>query len=93
MMYIIYCIDKPEHNEIRLQHREKHREWLNSHVEKIIGSGPLLNDEGTAVFGSMIIIEAASRLLAEEFAAADPYSKAGLFKKVTITRWQKVLPI
>lgn len=93
MMYVIYCLDKPEHSETRMQFREKHREWLNTHVDRIIGSGPLLNDEGTGVLGSMIIIEAESRLLAQEFAAADPYSKAGLFASVTITRWQKVLPV
>ena len=33
MFYVIYCIDKPEHNEVRLQYRQEHRSWLESQAD------------------------------------------------------------
>ena len=41
--------------------------------------------------GSMLIVEVESRGQAEEFAANDPYNKAGLFEKITIHRWMGAL--
>lgn len=92
MFYVIYCIDKPEHNEVRLKYRPEHRSWLESQVSRVVGSGPLLTDDGSEVFGSMLIIECSSREDAEQFASSDPYSKAGLFQSVIINRWHRVMP-
>lgn len=92
MFYVITCIDKPEHNEVRLQYRQEHRSWLESQASRVIGSGPLLTDDGSGVFGSMLIIDCYSREDAEQFARNDPYNKAGLFHSVTISRWHRVMP-
>ena len=43
MFYVIYCIDKPEHNEVRLQYRQEHRSWLESQADRVICSGPAFN--------------------------------------------------
>ena len=92
MFYVIYCVDKPEHNAVRLKYRQEHRSWLESQADRVIGSGPLLTDDGSSVFGSMLIIECSSREDAEQFASSDPYSKAELFQNVTINRWHRVMP-
>jgi hypothetical protein len=42
--------------------------------------------------GSLLIIDFADRKAAEDFAANDPYNKAGLFESVIIRRWKKVIP-
>ncbi len=42
--------------------------------------------------GSVVILDLESRTAAEAFAANDPYAKAGLFEKVIIQLWKKVLP-
>ena len=44
------------------------------------------------MIGSLLILDLADRKAAEEFAADDPYGKAGLFESVTIHPWRKVLP-
>jgi hypothetical protein len=44
------------------------------------------------MIGSLLILDFPDRLLAERFAANDPYAKAELFENVTIRRWKKVLP-
>ena len=46
-------------------------------------------EEG-AMVGSLVIVEG-SREVAEDFAANDPYAKAGLFESVTITEWKRVI--
>jgi hypothetical protein len=52
----------------------------------------MLSDDGEAMLGSVLVIEAADRAAAEGFAAGDPYAKAGLFESVTIKAFKKVFP-
>ena len=49
-----------------------------------------LNDDGSVGTGGIIILDTDDREEAELFAANDPYTKAGLFESVEITRWRKV---
>jgi uncharacterized protein YciI len=42
--------------------------------------------------GSVVILDLEDRAAAEAFAAGDPYNQAGLFERVTISAWKKVLP-
>jgi uncharacterized protein YciI len=53
-------------------------------------AGPFLNEKGE-MSGSLVILEVASKAEAEAWAAADPYAKAGLFAKVRIEEWKKVI--
>jgi uncharacterized protein len=42
--------------------------------------------------GSLLVMEFADKQAAEDFAANDPYAKAGLFHSVSITPFRKVFP-
>lgn len=42
--------------------------------------------------GSLLILDFADKAEAENFAANDPYAKAGLFERVDIRPWRKVYP-
>jgi uncharacterized protein YciI len=42
--------------------------------------------------GSLLILDFADRTEAQAFADGDPYAKAGLFERVEIRPWRKVLP-
>ncbi len=92
MNFVLYCVDKPGHGQVRADNRPAHLEYLNSELDRILIAGPMTNDAGDAVLGSMLVIEAADRAEAEAFAAGDPYAKAGLFESVTIKAFKKVLP-
>ena len=51
------------------------------------------DDPGEAGFtGSLIIAEFESLQAAQEWAAADPYVEAGVYAKVTVKPFKKVLP-
>ena len=92
MQFMIHCLDKPGHAEVRLSNRGAHLAHLDAHAANLIMAGPLLSDDGQSMIGSLLLMEFADRAAADRFCAADPYGKAGLFRSVAITPWRKVLP-
>lgn len=92
MNFLLYCVDKAGHGHVRTENRPAHVDYLKSNLDRIVIAGPMLSDDGAAMLGSMLVIEAADRAEAEAFAAGDPYAKAGLFESVTIQAYKKVFP-
>ncbi|MBV8093314.1 MAG: YciI family protein, partial [Acetobacteraceae bacterium] len=56
---------------------------------KLLACGAKLNDDGSDAGGGLYIIDAESRGEAEAFISADPFSRVGLFERVSITRWRR----
>lgn len=92
MQFVLYCIDKAGHGHVRTENRPAHVDYLKTNIQRIVLAGPMLSDDGNAMLGSVLVIEAADRAEAEAFAAGDPYAKAGLFESVTIKAFKKVFP-
>lgn len=92
MPFIVRCIDKPGHLEVRLANRAAHLDHLKSNLDKVLMAGPTLADDGQTMTGSLLVLDFASKAEVEAFCAADPYAKAGLFEKVEIQGYKKVLP-
>ena len=87
MHYIITAFDKENSLDLRMSVRADHLAYANEKGVVVLG-GPLLTEEDEPKpRGSMIILDVNSREEAEEFAANDPYNKAGLFEKVSVRRW------
>lgn len=89
MPYVLYCKDAPGKLEVRKANREAHLAY-GSATGLIRFGGPLLDDAGQMI-GSMLVLGVETRAEAEAFAAADPYTLAGLFQSVEITAWKKVI--
>ena len=87
-MYAIICTDKDGALEIRKANRDKHLAYLGA--SPIVIAGPF-QDESEAMTGSLIVLDVATRAKAEDWAANDPYAKAGLFQKVRIEKFKKVI--
>jgi uncharacterized protein YciI len=92
MNFVLYCVDKAGHGNVRTETRPAHVDYLKSNLDRLMLAGPMTSDDGATMLGSVLIIEAADRAAAEAFAAGDPYAKAGLFENVTIKAFKKVLP-
>ncbi len=92
MHFVICCRDKADHQSVRMENRPDHVEYLKSHSEKIVAAGPTLGEAPDQMTGSVLIMEFSSLTDAENWAANDPYAKAGLFDSVIITPWKKVFP-
>ncbi len=87
-MYAIICTDKDNALEIRKANREAHLAYLAE--TPVVFAGPFQNEEG-AMTGSLVVVDVATRDDMETWAANDPYAKAGLFQKVRIERFVKVI--
>ena len=90
MLFVIHAIDKPGSADVRLKTRSAHLDYLTAYGDKVVAAGPTLTEDGVGMTGSVLIIEAADRAGAEDFARNDPYAKAGLFQDTSIMPWRKV---
>ncbi len=92
MYFMFFCSDKPGHEQLRLDRRQAHLDYLGGYKDRAVAVGPTLTDDGEHMNGSLLVLDLADRKEAEDFAANDPYAKAGLFESVTIRAWKKVIP-
>ncbi len=90
MYFAIVCIDKPDSMDLRLANRAAHIDYLKAQGERVRAGGPFTTEDGAAMTGSLIILEAADLAGAQAFAAGDPYNKAGLFESVDSRPWKWV---
>jgi uncharacterized protein len=99
MFYVIYSEDVENSLSLRLSVRDKHIGRLKDLQAQgkllIAGPCPAIDNEdpGEAGFtGSLIVAEFDSLTAAQAWADADPYISAGVYKKVTVKPYKKVLP-
>ena len=92
MAYYLRCMDKPNASDVRMANREAHLAYLKEFEDKAIAVGPIQTEDRTGMIGSLLIMDFANRAEAEDFAANDPYAKAGLFAQVDIGPWKQVYP-
>ena len=89
MQFVLYALDKDNHLNVRMENRPDHLAYLKSHdgtdsAVQVLIAGALRADDGETMIGSMVVMEADNKSMAEDFAKNDPYAKAGLFKSVEI---------
>jgi len=99
MLYVINGEDRPDSLEQRMAARPAHLERLQALQAEgrmiLAGPCPAIDspDPGPAGFsGSLIVAEFASLAAAQAWADADPYVAAGVYAKVTVKPFKKVLP-
>lgn len=88
MRFVIYGIDR-ENTDLRARLIDQHRAYMADHPLKILSSGPLTDDEGKAMIGSLLIVEADTRSAVEAFLADEPMNKAGLYRMIEIRAWHQ----
>lgn len=99
MWYAIIAEDAPGTLQQRLDSRPRHLarlEQLKADGRLLLaGPHPAIDNEnpGEAGFsGSLVVAEFDSLTDAEAWAAADPYREAGVYARVTVKPFKKVLP-
>jgi uncharacterized protein YciI len=97
--YAIIAEDVANSLEDRLKSRPDHLARLEELKQqgRLFAAGPLpaidSEDPGEAGFtGSLVIAEFESLEAAKRWADADPYFAAGVYEKVTVKPYKKVLP-
>ncbi len=88
MLFAFIGTDKPGALQLRIDTRPPHIAFLEklNAAGTLKFAGPFLDDEGKP-FGSLVVIEAASKAEAAGILADDPYARAGLFASSEIRQW------
>jgi uncharacterized protein YciI len=99
MWYLIYSEDVENSLPLRKQTRAAHLERIKLLVDqgRVLVAGPCpaidSEDPGEAGFtGSLVIAEFNNLEEAQKWADTDPYALAGVYQKVVVKPYRKVLP-
>ena len=88
MLIALIARDKAGALQIRKDNRSAHLAYIEE-TGVVAQAGPLI--EAGEMAGSLVILDVADMTAAEGWAANDPYAKAGLFDKVELIEWKKVV--
>lgn len=89
MPYVIETWDKPGSQAIRAKRRPAHLAFLAEHARKLLACGAKLHDDGSDLGGGVYVLDTEDRAEAEAFIAADPFTKSGLFERISIVRQRR----
>jgi uncharacterized protein YciI len=89
MLFVIIGYDGPDGARLRPSVRPAHLESLKPLVEqgRMIIGGPFTDGAG-----SLMVVDFESEADAQEFARNDPYVKQGVFERVEVRPFRKVVP-
>ena len=89
MLIALMAYDKPGALQTRKDNRDAHLDYIKA-TGVVTQAGPLL-DDGGEMAGSLVVLDVPDMAAAQDWAANDPYAKAGLFDTVTLRAWKKVI--
>ena len=89
MLWAISRTAVPNFSRMREKVLQPHIDYLKSQKKILVLSGGTTSDDGQTFVGSLLIVNVGSRREAQAFVDGDPFTKAGLFRDVTITRMRK----
>ncbi len=88
MLVALICYDRPYSTALRQLTREKHLAYVAQSGAAVKIAGPMLDDSGERMIGSLIILDVESLEAARDWAANDPYAQVGLFEHVDARPWR-----
>lgn len=89
MLIALIARDKTGALETRKANREAHLAYI-AETGVVEQAGPLLDAEEQMI-GSLIVLDVADMATAQDWAANDPYARAGLFQSVDLIPWKRVI--
>ena len=92
MIYVLRLLDKPGSAALRQRVRPEHKAYLGAVAERIAFAGPLTQDDGATMIGSLLAIDFASREAAQAWLADEPFTRAGLYASTTVYAYANLWP-
>ena len=89
MLWVISCLDKPDTAAARETALKAHREYLQAQKRILVLAGATQTDDGATAIGSLFVLNVNQRAEARAFSEGDPFTQAGVFASITITRMRK----
>lgn len=90
MLFVALCHDKPDGLDLRMATRAAHLAFLEAHADRVKLGGPFV-DAADKPIGSMLVLDCPDEAAARAMLAEDPYAKAGLFARVELKPWKRVV--
>ena len=84
MIFIFQMLDKPDAFAIRDELRPIHKDYLATKAEDMAFAGPLKNDDGTKMIGSLLAIDFPNREAAAAWIKDEPFTKNGVYASMSI---------
>jgi uncharacterized protein YciI len=88
-VYLIYCVDRPNSEQLRTKIRPDHLAYLKRYEEKIAIGGPILGEENKPT-GTVLIMNFNDQKSVDDFLEREPYHKGGLFETRIVRPWRGV---
>jgi uncharacterized protein YciI len=92
MIYVITLLDKPQSADLRQRVRPLHKAYLAAAADRIAFAGPLMNEDGETMIGSLLALDFDSREAALAWLADEPFTRAGLYASTTVTAFVNLWP-
>lgn len=92
MLYSFVLIDKPGALDQRNRIRTEHKAYLAEVADRIAFAGPLLDEGGATMVGSLLAIDFASRDDAHAWLADEPFTRAGVYASSSVHAFQNLWP-
>jgi uncharacterized protein len=89
--WFVYCRDRPDTAELRMQLVEEHWSFMDGYAERMVARGPTLTEDGRAATGSLHVVDLPDAEAVRVFAYEEPNYRAGLYAEVLIRRFRNLL--
>ena len=92
MLFAFILQDKPGAAELRARVRPEHKGYLAAVQDRIAFAGPLTDDFGQSMLGSLLVIDFENRDAAQAWLAAEPFTRAGLYASQAVHAFANLWP-
>jgi uncharacterized protein YciI len=92
VIYVFRLLDHPDSAPLRQRVRPEHKAYLGAVADRIAFAGPLTQDDGVTMIGSLLAIDFASRDAAQRWLADEPFTRAGLYASSEVHAFVNLWP-
>lgn len=89
--YMVIGRDAPDVGRTLQKLATEHWDYIDRFASNLVARGPMLSVNGDEHTGSVHVLKVASRADALRFADEEPYRRANVYSRVTVTRFENVL--
>lgn len=92
MLFVFHLVDQPASHALRDRVRPEHKAYLAGVADRIAFAGPLVEDDGRTMKGSLLAIDFPSRADALAWLAHEPFTRAGLYARSEVHAFVNLWP-
>ncbi|MDP3821648.1 MAG: YciI family protein [Burkholderiales bacterium] len=92
MLFAFHLTDRADAGDLRQRVRPEHKAYLAQVAEHIAFAGPLLEGDGQAMRGSLLVIDFTDRAAALAWLEHEPFTRAGLYANKQVHAFTNLWP-